>query len=127
VLRSLSITVDGKPQSNVVDVLHSILGPRLAERRPRDEHMKFNIDYASVGGVLRPGQSSELLGFTSKTFAAKLFYADKRITIATCYCAIVPGRCWRGSTTDAPQPVDSCPEIAGDLLHANVFPNLRLL
>jgi hypothetical protein len=127
VFRSLSVTVDGKPKSNVVDVLHTILGSRLAARKPRNEHMKFNIDYASVGGVLRPGQTSELLGFTSKTFAAPLFYADKRITIATCYCAIVPGRCWHGSTSDPPQPVDSCPEIPSDLLHTSAYPNLRLL
>jgi len=128
VFRSLSVTVDGKPKSNVVDVLHTILGSRLHERKPHDEHMKFNIDYATVGGVLRPGQSIELLGFTSKTFAAPFFYADKRITFATCYCAIVPGRCWHGSTSsDAPQPVDSCPEIPDDLLHSSGYPNLSLL
>ncbi len=129
VIRNLTVSVDGKPKVNFVDVMHAILGTRLVYRKPHGEPIGIDINNVSVGGVIRPGESSALLTFESKTFAMPLIYAYRRIDIATCYCAIVPGKCWHFDTasSEPPQPVASCPEIPGDLLHSDFLPDGRLL
>ncbi len=129
VLRSLTLAVDGKPKSNFIDLTHTILGFKLRERVPRGEGMGFDVNNGEPGSVIRPGDSTELFALTSKTFAPPLLYAYKRIDIVTCYCAIVPGTCWRKdtSTNDAPQRIAACPQIPGDVLHSSVLPDPKLL
>jgi len=128
VLRSLTLSVDGKPKSTFIDVAHAILGLKLVERR-HGESIGLEIDNGEPGSVIRPGDSMLLFALKSKTFARPLLYAYKRIDVVTCYCAIVPGKCWRKdtSTDDPPQPVTDCPEISGDVLHSPVLPDPRLL
>jgi hypothetical protein len=126
VLRSVSATVDGVPKSNVIDIMHAILGSNLTARGRKG---KFNlaISGSAPGSVLRPGESITLLGFTSKQYAQPFITAAyRRLRSRICYCAIIPGKCWlsdSGSTRD-PQPVDGCPEIATDLLHASAVNEL---
>ncbi len=121
IVRSLVVSVDGKPSHGYVDVLHALLGPHIVARVPRGERMNAGFSYESPGSVLRAGQSVALFSLTNKHFALALIGAYPRLSFRTCYCAIVPGTCWLADTSSArdPQPVAGCPEIESDLLHAS--------
>ena len=119
VLRSASAYVDGKPQANFVDVMHAILGPNLIARKPRGEKMSLGLSGEGVGSVIRAGETTTVLALTSKHFAPLFIRDYRRMTVTTCYCAIVPGTCWRsdsGSSGD-PVPLAMCPDVPRDLLH----------
>ncbi len=120
IVRSATVLVDGKERPSFVAMLHAILGPNILGRKARGESIGLTEDSASPGFVLRPGESEKLLTFRSKTFAKRLIIAYQRIDFRMCYCAIVPGRCWRMDTagTSDPQPIAACREDPRDLLHA---------
>ena len=121
VLRSAVAAVDGVPKRTFIDVMHTILGPNLLSRKPHGEDLNLELNGGSPGSVLRAGDSTVAFALTSKRFAVPFVRAYKRVTVGLCYCAIIPGDCWRsdsGSLRD-PQPVHACPEIANDLLHAS--------
>ena len=119
VIRSVTVLVDGRERSSFVDMLHAILGPDILRRKAHGESIGLAEDAASPGFVLRPGDSQKMLTFRSKTFAKRLILAYQRINIRTCYCAIVPERCWQTNTAapSDPQPVSACREDRRDLLH----------
>jgi hypothetical protein len=126
VVRRVAMFVDGRERSNFVDVLHAVLGPNIQRRRPPGQGIGLNLDYGGPGFVIRPGDSRAMLSFRSKAFAPTLMRALGRIEIRTCYCSIVPGRCWHttSSTSSDPQPVLQCDEDQRDLLHANSLSEL---
>ena len=126
VVRSVSVLVDGRERSSFVDMLHAILGPNIMRRKAHGESMGLTEDSANPGFVLRPGDSEKMLTFRSKTFAKQLILAYRRISIRTCYCAIVPGRCWQLDTAgnSDPQPVSACREDRHDLLHVTTVNEL---
>jgi hypothetical protein len=129
VLYSMTATVDGKPQSNFLEVLHAILGPHLVRRRPHGEAMGFDIDNESVGSVLRPGELTSLLRFKSRHYAQSFVFAYRRMDFRVCYCAILPGKCWQSNTiaNSPPQSIPTCQTIPNDILHSNVLPDPKLL
>ena len=120
ILRSLSVAVDGVQRSSYTAMLHAVLGPDMVKRSPRGARLGFTIDNGVVGSVMRPGDDSLGFSLTSKRFAPALLQAYRRITFRVCYCAIIPGKCWlvESGARSEPRPQKSCPEIAGDLLHA---------
>jgi hypothetical protein len=124
VLYNLSATVDGKTESNFIEVLHALLGANLARRKPHGETMGVGLNGRGVGSVLRPGESSSLLQFTSKHFAPQVMFAYQRVNVRLCYCAIVPGKCRQAETAGnaPPQPVTACTVVPNDMLHANLMP-----
>lgn len=126
VLRSASVTVDGIPKSNFIDVLHAVLGPHLVARNPHGEKIGIAMNGATPGSVLRPGESSTAFALTSRHYARPLAQAFKRLTFRICYCAIVPGKCWfsDSSSTGDPQPVAVCHGIPHDLLHVQTVDEL---
>ena len=119
VVRSVAVLVDGKERSSFVDMLHTVLGPNIVRRKARGESIGLTENSSGPGFVLRPGDSQKMLAFRSKTFAKQLILAYRRIDIRTCYCAIVPGRCWQMDTAgnSDPQPISACREDPRDLLH----------
>ena len=119
ILRSLSVTVDGKPQHDYIELLHAVLGPHLTAKTQQGDLLSFGASSIQPGGVLRPGDSSVLLSLRSRRYARKFIDAYGRVGLQACYCAIVPGKCWSSGTAGAadPQPRAACPEIADDLLH----------
>jgi hypothetical protein len=127
ILRSMVLSIDGKPKSSFVDVLHSILGPELQHRRPRNELMNLNLSSPGAGGVLRAGDSNTLFEFTSKHFARQLAVGTTHLDIRTCYCAIIPGRCWLtdSSVSADPKQLGECPVVTNDWLHAPVMQQLN--
>ena len=120
ILRSLAVFVDGVPRSSFTAMMHAILGPDIVKRTPHGQKIGFTIDSGSVGSVMRPGNDSLGFSLTSKRFAPALLQANRRVAFRICYCAIVPGKCWLLVTgvRSEPRSQASCPEIAGDLLHA---------
>ncbi|MBV9718228.1 MAG: hypothetical protein JOZ77_02850 [Candidatus Eremiobacteraeota bacterium] len=127
VLRSVSAAVDNVPKSNFVDIMHAILGPNLVARSHRQgDNITFAIDGGGPGSIVRPGTAGVSFALTSKSFARPFVHAYRRLTFHICYCAIIPGKCWLGDSASMrdPMPVQSCPEIANDLLHAPTFEEL---
>jgi hypothetical protein len=119
ILRSLSAFVDGKPQPSFIALLHSVLGEHIVARTPHGQKLGFTLNSAQTGSVIRPGDRSLGFSFTSERFAKTFLQAYRRLTFRICYCAIVPGKCWRSdSGTSEPARVASCPEIPHDLLHS---------
>jgi hypothetical protein len=125
VLRSAVVTVDGVPRANFIDVMHAILGPNLVARAHGDR-IGLSLSAGAPGSVLRPGESVQALGLKSKRYAVPLLRAYKRMNFRTCYCAIIPGKCWQTDSASLrdPQPVQACPVIASDLLHAPIADEL---
>jgi len=118
VLRNASISIDGKMMPSYVDLLHAILGPHMLRRVPKGEKVSLTISASSPGSVLRVSDPVVVFSLRSKHFAAPFLRGLARGTTRVCYCAIVPDTCWNSdSTKHDPQPVPSCPEITGDLLH----------
>jgi hypothetical protein len=127
IMRSFSISVDGKDQSSYIGVMHALLGPNLIKRSPVGDTMEISIDSGSPGMVIRPGENG--LGFSvkSKHFATQLLTASRRMGFKLCYCAIIPGKCWLlSSATRMGNPIEqtSCPEVANDLMHTNAVAEL---
>jgi hypothetical protein len=121
IIRSATITVDGKRQRDFIAVMHAILGPGIVRRKPRGEHIALSMSETGPGSVLRVGDPFVLFSLTSKHFAAPFIRGFARVNTRICYCAIVPDTCWiqDSNTSQDPQPVHSCPQIADDLLHVS--------
>jgi hypothetical protein len=122
IVRSIVVSVDGKAQTGTLDYLHAILGPHILKRVPKGQHIALGIDAMSAGSVIRAGDSLPFFSLTSRHFAPLVLRAYSRSEFHTCYCAIVPGTCWQQDSNSAgdPEPVSSCPEIAGDFMHQPV-------
>jgi hypothetical protein len=130
ILDSAVVLVDDKPQRNFVDVLHALLGPHLLRLAGKGKpHASLSVDFAGTGAgaVLRPGDDVTLLRLGNLQLAQRMMAAHTRMTIRTCYCAIVPGECWRSdsATTAPPQRTGSCPEIADDILHSDAAADIQ--
>jgi len=125
VMRSFSATVDGRSKGNFIDVLHALLGPNI-RGRAKGQNLQLSLGGVGNGAVLRSGDSVNELTFKSKKFAAPLLRGFARIDFSTCYCAIIPGKCWQSSVRSSrdPQPVETCHEVKSDLLHAPVVEEL---
>jgi hypothetical protein len=123
ILRSFTATVDGVQQSSYLGLLHAVLGPHLIARSPHGDRFRFTIDSGSPGTVVRPGDNKLGFSLTSKRFAPQFLASYRRLSFRICYCAIIPGKCWLFDSrkTGGPQSLQSCPEIAKDLLHAPVL------
>ncbi len=126
VLRSATLTVDGKPQHNFIAMMHAILGQHVLAQLRRGQRAGFGVDVSdeTPGIVLRPGDTNTVFKLTSNVLAPRFASAFERIDIRLCYCAIIPGKCWQTASRAEPQPVASCPEVANDLLHDASFPEL---
>jgi hypothetical protein len=127
VMGSVVATVDGKPQHSYVAALHALIGPHLLQRSGgKAAHAQFGLGGLSVGSVLPPGATKPLFLVRSDRLALPLAKAFGRLAISTCFCAIVPGECWRSSSsTSRPERISACPEIADDLLHDNLSDVLK--
>jgi hypothetical protein len=126
VIRSETATVDGVPKSSMMAVLHATLGGQLVKHKLRGEAWHLALGGDSPGSVLRAGESTALLSFTSKQYAQPLIRASHRIAFGVCYCAIVPGQCWLSTSQgEDPRAMPTCHEIPSDLMHASAADELN--
>ena len=125
VLRSVVASVNGVSESNFIDIMHALLGPNLLARKPNGEKLDYGLDTESPGFVLRPGAVIHLFRLQSKTYAVAFLRTWDRVRMKTCYCAIIPGKCWLSdSNSSNPQPVPACHEIPNDMLHSSAVNEL---
>ncbi len=110
VIRSVVLTVDGKPQRTMLDAMHALIG-----RMGRQAH---GLDMATpgVGTVIRVGGSVTMFHLASTVLAPKLARQTGRVGLRVCYCSIVGG-CWlKESQQSDPQIVASCPSAGAEQL-----------
>ena len=114
VVRSLVVTVDGKPQRDVASALSHLVGD--AHVKPH-ETISFDSTSMGSGGVLAVGGKRTVMHLQSATLAGAAAAQYARVDITTCYCAIIVGNCWHKDGRDEnPVEVSSCPESSSNLV-----------
>jgi len=117
ILDDFEILVDGKPQHDIVAVLHALAGH--FER----DHPDLSFGPIVPGEVLRANSSTLLFAMTSKRVVPNLVdQVAGRASVRLCYCSIVDN-CWTVGIrsegfTARPTPVARCPDADSDQLHA---------
>ncbi|MEA2666719.1 MAG: hypothetical protein QOI11_3663, partial [Candidatus Eremiobacteraeota bacterium] len=110
VIRSVVLTVDGKPQQTVVEAMHALIG------RIGNQAHELSTAAPGAGSVIRVGGSVTMFRLTSAVLAPKLARQAGRVTLRVCYCSIVGG-CWlKESQQSDPRIVASCPDAGADQL-----------
>jgi len=103
VIRSLQLSVDGKPYSTFVAAERALLGPNAPPPRG---------SFASLGegSVIRIGGSVTLLKIQNAPLVRAILPQANRIDLRVCYCSIL-GDCWTRTIRGAsePQRVGVCP------------------
>jgi hypothetical protein len=110
VIRSVVLTVDGKPQRTMIDAMHALIGPM--------GHQAHGLAMAAPGAgtVIRVGGSVTMFHLTSAALVPKLARQTGRVGLRVCYCSIVGG-CWRKESQHSdPRIVASCPDAGADQL-----------
>lgn len=126
IVRSVSASLNGIPESSATAIFHAVLGPHVIARVPHGQRFAFSIDSSSPGAVIRPGDRGLGFSLTNEKFARPFLRGLRRLTFRICYCAIIPGKCWI-TETGSPQGAEAvagCPELAGDLLHSSAVDEL---
>ncbi|HYW52901.1 MAG TPA: hypothetical protein VE826_02970 [Dongiaceae bacterium] len=120
-VRSVVLSLDGKPRQTLTDVL-DVIAP--AKRR----NLRGQFTDIAPGSVIRVGGTVSLFRIGDRTATAALVRNYKRMDLAVCYCPIIPGDCWMvrrgGSDTDAadPQTVADCPDQRRFMYRSGVAP-----
>ncbi len=105
VIRSVVLSVDGKPQPTMVDAMHALIG------RMGTQAHALSMAAPGPGTVIRVGGSVTMLHLTSPVLAPKLARQTGRVALRVCYCSIVGG-CWlKESQQSDPRIVASCPNV----------------
>jgi hypothetical protein len=103
VIRSVQLTVDGKPYPTFVEAERALLGPRAPL-----PHGTFGS--IGEGSVIRIGGRVTLFKIENMPLVRAILPQSKRVDLRVCYCSIL-GDCWRRSILGAPDPVrvNVCP------------------
>jgi hypothetical protein len=110
VLRSVVLTVDGKPQRTMVAAMHALIG------RTGNQVHGLSMAAPGAGSVIRVGGSVTMFHLTSPVLAPVLARQAGRVALRVCYCSIV-GACWlKESQQSDPRIVASCPSVGADQL-----------
>jgi hypothetical protein len=102
-IRTLTISIDGRRKVRLRDVLDFLDSPR-ASRNIRESDF-------GPGSVLRPSQTFETFGIYDAALAnaGALQSAMRHVTLSVCYCSLLDN-CWSLRSTDTqPQAVRNCP------------------
>jgi len=120
-VRSIVLSLDGKPRRKLTDVL-DVLAP--AKRRT----LRGQFTDVAPGSVIRVGGTVTLFKIGERQTRTALLRNYRRLDLDVCYCAIIPGDCWvvtkRGRDFgDAdPQAVSACPDRRSFMLQSGVAP-----
>ena len=105
VIRSVVLTVDGKPQQTMVDAMHALIG------RMGGQAHGLTMATPGAGTVIRVGGSVTMFHLTSPVLAPKLARQAGRVGLRVCYCSIVGG-CWlKEAQRSDPRAVPRCPDV----------------
>lgn len=94
-IRDVVLTVDGKPQPNVIGALRQIVS---------GSNGSLTLDALTSGVVMRAGQSLHAFTVRSADWNERIRRALPRFDAQICYCSVL-GRCWKISLK-ANQPFD---------------------
>ncbi|MBV8298459.1 MAG: hypothetical protein JO083_02700 [Candidatus Eremiobacteraeota bacterium] len=102
IMRSVVLTVDGKPHATFVEAMHSLL--------PAGPPAHGSFSSIGIGSVIKVGGSVTLLRVENLPFIRALLPQSNRIDLRLCYCSIL-GDCWsRGMRGDTePVRTRACP------------------
>lgn len=112
VVRSMTVTVDGRYEHSWAAVLRRSLGIDSAALRvlvpPGDT--TYSTSTVARGIVILPGASVEMVHVGEPAFAreARRALTNPRVQIRLCYCSVYDD-CWVAGGALEPAPVDSCP------------------
>jgi hypothetical protein len=103
IVKSATVTVDGKPQRNWQGVLQALLG----------EDVPIAATTTLVRQVLDSGESISVLSLDNPELAARVHaeFLKGRIVAAACYCSVLE-KCWLAMPGRESKDVSSCPEPA---------------
>ena len=110
-LRSVVLSLDGKPHRKLTEIL-DVIAP--AKKRK----LRGQFTNVGPGTVIRVGGTVTLFRIADRSIIAALVRNYARLDVAVCYCPIIPGDCWlvRKQDTDTgngngdPQVVAECPD-----------------
>jgi hypothetical protein len=120
-VRSIVLSLDGKPHQTLTGVLDAIAP---AKRR----NLRGQFSDVAPGSVIRVGGTVTLFRIGDRTVTGALLRNYKRLDLAVCYCPIIPGDCWLvrrgGSDMGAadPQTVAECPDQRRFMYRSGVAP-----
>ena len=112
-IRSVLVTVDGKPVASV----DAAVAPLMREatlsqsRVPHPVRLRDLTSTISAGDVIPAGRSIQLLRADGAPFVERVVAAAPHLNISICYCSLTQ-RCWiKGFAEQAAQPheVRACP------------------
>ena len=120
-VRSVVLSLDGKPRRTLVEVLDSIAPAK---------HRQLRGQFADIerGSVIRVGGSITLLRISDRTIVQAFLRNYNRLDLAVCYCPIIPGDCWiarkggRDTGNGDPQVVAECADERRFMYHSGVAP-----
>jgi len=120
-VRSIVLSLDGKPRRTLTDVL-DVIAPA--------EHRNLHGQFSDVapGSVIRVGGAVTLFKIGDRKTMIALLRNYRRLDLAVCYCPIIPGDCWivrkRGGEVGNgdPEVVPECPDERRFMLESGVAP-----
>lgn len=108
IIRSVVLTIGGKPYANPMSALKSMMGHRTGR-------MGAQLSDVSPGSVIRAGASVRMFRINAPWFVPIYSENASRIDLRVCYCSLL-GKCWRVSSQRGgdPEPLQQCPDPGPD-------------
>ncbi len=120
-VRSIVLSLDGKPRRKLTDVL-DVISPA------KNRNLRGQFSDVSPGSVIRVGGAVTLFKIGDRKTVLALLRNYRRLDLAVCYCPIIPGDCWvvRKGGADAgngdPDVVRECPDERRFMLESGMAP-----
>ncbi len=120
-VRSIVLSLDGKPRRKLTDVL-DVIAPA------KHRNLRGQFSDVAPGSVIRVGGTVTLFKIGDRKTTSALLRNYRRMDLEVCYCAIIPGDCWvvtkRGGDVGNgdPEVVAECPDRRSFMLQSGVSP-----
>jgi hypothetical protein len=116
IIRSVVLTVDGKPYANPSRAF------RLVFKLPKRGSFSSQTSGLSPGSVIRASGSTRLFRINAPWAAPQFAAAAPRVDLRVCYCSLL-GNCWLISArqqTSEPHAIARCPDAGADQYHVGI-------
>ena len=116
IIRSVVLTVDGKPYANPLRAFRRVFKP------PKRGRFGSQMSGLSPGSVIRASSSTRLIRINAPWAAEQFAVAVPRVDLRVCYCSLL-GNCWLISArqqTSEPRAISACPDAGADQYHVGV-------
>jgi hypothetical protein len=108
IVRSVVLTIDGKPYPDPTHAVKALIVKRLGP-------IGAQMSDIAPASVIRAGGDVRLVRVNAAWFVPVFAQNARRIDLRLCYCSLL-GKCWRTSSqaNGDPQPVQFCPDPGAD-------------